>query len=178
MKYINKSNFNSPQDFEKWKKKHKGVSWKDFTENPEYCSIKINLGAHLRISQGNICCYCERRINEYNSHIEHDKPKDSSQFPELMYDYNNLLASCNGNKEQTKHSCGHKKQNWYNPERVSPLSENCEIRITYTAEGFIVPKDKNDEIALETIHVLGLDNEKFIQLRSNVIQELQNSKVI
>lgn len=46
--------------------------------------------------QYNLCAYCEREIDENNTHIEHIKPK--SGYLNRCFDYNNLIASCEGDK--------------------------------------------------------------------------------
>ncbi|MCI5122526.1 MAG: hypothetical protein D3908_15330 [Candidatus Electrothrix sp. AUS4] len=79
------------------------------------------------------------------------------------------MASCN-NKE----SCGHKKGRWYRPDMVSPLTEGCEQRFTYTLDGRIIPLDKEDEVASETIEQLGLNCTKLKDRRKSIIMALDN----
>jgi len=56
---------------------------------------KRALFQHLRKLQGNICCYCQRRIGEVETEIEHFIAK--AVFPELQFSYLNLFAACKGN---------------------------------------------------------------------------------
>ena len=67
-----------------------------------------------------LCCYCEKKVtvDKESSHLEHIKPKAKSQYPNLTFDYNNLLVSCEGNHfneigDNSKTSCGHKKDNFF-----------------------------------------------------------------
>ena len=69
-----------PEEFTKYKSKHKIINWDSFT--PE---IKQVLKQYLLEEQENSCCpYCEIEINLENSHIEHIKPKNI--FPNLLAD--------------------------------------------------------------------------------------------
>jgi uncharacterized protein (TIGR02646 family) len=62
--------------------------------------------------QGFICCYCERRLEERESHIEHLRP----QYPYVndQLKYQNMLCSClkQLNAGEPRH-CGNLKGNWY-----------------------------------------------------------------
>ncbi|EAY30442.1 HNH endonuclease family protein [Microscilla marina] len=94
MKYINKQA--SPQKFEDWKKKNNPTAW----QPPGF------LKKYLLEEQGYICCYCGMRIfdNHYTP-IEHLLPKDKDKYPEKMYEYSNLFASCNGDQKNITHVC-------------------------------------------------------------------------
>ena len=128
MRYIKKQQ--TPQEFLDWKAKSNEdwqPTWDDL-KNPEKTIVRQSL---LK-EQGYICCYCQRRINLNNSHIEHFKPKDESRYPELSLEYTNFLASCQKerinilvdedqedlvNEDQSYPEnpvhCGHLKKNWY-----------------------------------------------------------------
>ncbi|MCI5142008.1 MAG: hypothetical protein D3909_09860, partial [Candidatus Electrothrix sp. ATG1] len=88
-----------------------------------------------------------------------------------LFAYENLLASCN-----RKESCGHKKGKWYSSALVSPLGQDCEQRFTYTLDGRIIPSDKKDSSASETIEQLGLNCPKLKNQRKNIILALDNGK--
>lgn len=66
---------------------------------------------HLIEEQNGLCAYCECRIEKDNSHTDHLKPK--SIYPNLEFNYNNLVASCEGffpeNKDRMNKTCGHRK---------------------------------------------------------------------
>jgi uncharacterized protein (TIGR02646 family) len=94
MRYIKKQE--APPEFTEWKAQE-NEDWKPFWNskatnfrNPQ----KEIVHQSLLTEQGYICCYCQRRINLNNSHIEHFKPKDESCYPELSLEYTNFLASC------------------------------------------------------------------------------------
>jgi hypothetical protein len=101
-----------------------------------------------------------------------------------------LLASCNGYTEEQESEyeeklkqkrdtpkaaqefCGAKKGEWYDDNlTISPLIENCAEYFTYTAAGEIGPAKIDEKAAHETIIRLGLNNEKLIRDREEVIKK-------
>ena len=163
MRGIKKSK--EPDDFSRWKNRNKRTGWNDFTGGLEYGEVKEQLTAE----QLGICCYCEVMLTEHDCHIEHLQPK--SIYPQKMFAYENFLASCN-----RKESCGHKKGKWYSSDMVSPLDEDCEKRFTYTLDGRIIPSDKEDTWALETIEQLGLNCPKLKNQRKNIMLALDDGE--
>ena len=164
MRYIDiEKNTTEPDSFSQWKKCNGGASWNDFSQkSPEH---KRELKEQLITEQLGMCCYCELMLND--SHIEHLKPQ--SIYQQEMFVYGNLLASCNSND-----SCGHKKGKWYEPEMVSPLHKDCEQHFTYTLDGRIIPSDKEDTRASETIEHLRLNCPKLKDRRRSIIKALEN----
>jgi len=121
-------------------------------------ACKRAVHASLLAEQGIICCYCNMRISQDDSHIEHFRPR--GRFPEAELEYENLLASCQlETKRREPLRCGKKKGAWFDENlMISPLQEDCKSRFRFTADGLIHPSDDNDEAANETILRLGLDN--------------------
>ena len=85
MRYIKKQQ--TPQKFSDWKAQA-NEAWQPFWnskatnfQKPE----KESVHKSLLKEQGYICCYCQRRIDLKNSHIEHFKPKD--YYPKLSLEY-------------------------------------------------------------------------------------------
>ena len=174
MRYIKKQE--APQEFLDWKEKH---PLSDYDKLGKKSSNKIKKIVHQSLlkEQGYICCYCQRSINQDDSHIEHFKPKDENYYPELALDYNNLLTSCQKLpiKEEPKH-CGHLKDNWYDENlMISPLQEDCNEYFIYTAFGDILPSedDEKKESAKITIEKLGLNIPKLKSERRGAIEGLQ-----
>lgn len=86
----------------------------------EYTNKKPLREYILKEEQNHLCIYCESTISAENdnSHIEHIKPKDTAKYPELTFEYTNLVVSCNGNchnlqHDENKYCCGHIKDNEY-----------------------------------------------------------------
>lgn len=162
MRYIEKHTA-EPEAFSRWKKDNAKANWNDFSISTEHRDLREQLLAE----QVGMCCYCEVMLTLDDSHIEHLKPK--SKHPKERFAYCNLLASCN-----RKESCGHKKGTWYHPDMISPLAKGCEQRFTYTLDGRIIPSDKEDNLALETIEQLGLNCAKLKDRRKSIIKALDN----
>lgn len=120
--------------------------------------------------QGYLCCYCERRLTDNDSHIEHFKPQSDPSIDPL--DYTNMLCSCQNqlNKGEPRH-CGNLKDNWFNEALlISPLDHGCENRFSFTGDGNIKPEPTTDRAAIETISRLGLDIPKLNALRAGAIE--------
>ena len=115
--------------------------------------------------QGWICCYCERRLNKQDSHIEHLRPQNDPHGDPL--DYNNMVRSCqNRLKKSEPRHCGNRKENWYDPALfVSPLDPGCEERFKFLGDRSILPSDPDDQGASVTILKLGLNLSKLNALR-------------
>jgi uncharacterized protein (TIGR02646 family) len=146
-------------------------SWKDL-----HC--KNLLRSHLVNEQDRLCIYCERRIDEKNSHIEHIYAQ--SNDANLRFEYVNLVASCNGDqceefskdifRPEDVNSCGHKKSNDMNKELfLNPISEhNIDECFSYNNENCTIhPSDKDPNKASYTINLLGLNNTRLNNERSN-----------
>ena len=153
------------------------IAWKALeNENwkPSYSDLssreKKVIKQALMAEQGNICCYCERRLDENDSHIEHFKPQHHEGVDPL--DFSNMLCSCQNQlrKGEPRH-CGSKKGDWFDAELlVSPLVFDCEFRFSFGFDGNIKPASTGDDGATETIKRLGLDIPKLIDMRSKAIE--------
>jgi uncharacterized protein (TIGR02646 family) len=160
-----------PEAFREWKDSQlPSPSWVSLYGSP----AKGTLHESLLDEQGCICCYCGKRIRLEDSHIEHLKPR--SVCPRLQVEYDNLLASCEGDTNavtpRRDRHCGHRKGEWCDPLlMVSPLQENCEEHFRYTLQGEIGPSgDKSMERpAQETILRLGLDSTVLKRARRRAI---------
>lgn len=166
MKHIAKDQ-NTP-DFDKWKASAND-DWQPTYEDLSG-TIKEEVKNSLIKEQGYICCYCERRLTDDGSHIEHFNPQTNNAVNPL--DYANMLCSCQNQLEQGEpRHCGHLKGDWFdNQLLVSPLDPDCEGHFTYTADGKIQPAEKSDDSARMTIEKLGLNVNKLNALRKKAIE--------
>lgn len=172
MKHIIKQE--EPKAFSDWK----ALANEDWT--PTFDDLagetKNAVKTALMSEQGYICCYCERRINDDDSHIEHFQPRHDPEVDPL--DFRNLLCSC---QSQLKHveprHCGHLKGCWFDHDLlVSPLTAECENRFAFRGDGCIKPAVEADNAAAQTIQRLGLDIPKLRALRAKAIEPfLDNS---
>lgn len=169
MKYINKSS-TEPTSLSDWKKQDKmylrgTAKWKRFrtVNGIEY---KKDFTQDLISEQGCICCYCEQKLNIDDCHLEHLFPQSKDVFSESLFDYQNLLCSCQLELEsgEPRH-CGNSKGNDILP--ITPLMPECESKFTYTEDGQI---QHTDEDSKQTIKYLQLDIDKLNDLRRNAIE--------
>lgn len=141
---------------------------------PDYAhlsgEIKRVLKEALMSEQGHICCYCERRLIDDDSHIEHFRPQSNPTVDPL--DYYNLLCSCqNQIKKGEPRHCGNLKNGWFDSHLlVSPLDPGCENRFAFTGDGSIRAAADPDKAASKTIEKLGLDIPKLNALRAQAIE--------
>jgi uncharacterized protein (TIGR02646 family) len=166
MKHIVKQS--EPINFSKWKALAND-NWK-----PTYSDLRGNEKRAVHISlmeeQGYICCYCESRLIEDDSHIEHFRPQHDPMVDAL--DYSNIICSC---QERTKKGdplhCGNLKNKWFDDKLlISPLEEGCENRFRFNGDGTIWAKDLQDKAAITTIKKLGLDLSLMNESRKQAIE--------
>lgn len=166
MKCINKEK--EPKEFSDWKRLE-NEDWQP-CYNDLSGGIKKSVKDALMKEQGCLCCYCERRLIDNDSHIEHLRPQSDSTVDPL--DFSNMLCSCqNQLKKGEPRHCGNLKDNWFDDARlISPLDSGCESRFAFTGDGSIMPALATDAAATETISRLGLDIPKLKALRDSAIE--------
>lgn len=164
MKKINKEA--SPEWFETWKQDYKDTNGREAHYKDDFSSADVDgqerrrrLRKQLIEEQGYICCYCMKRISIDNSHIEHFWPK--TFFQEIDLDYSNMFASCNGEGSLLlDEHCGHKKEDWWRENMVSPAEAEVETMFRYSFDGRIhsAARRPTTNIAQEMIIQMGLDS--------------------
>jgi len=123
----------------------------------------------LMKEQGYICCYCERRLEENDSHIEHFQPQSDPAVDDI--DFENMLCSCqNKLKKGDPRHCGNLKGDWFDVTLlVSPFDSACGSKFGFKGDGTIYPiEDAFD--AKTTIENLGLNIGKLNALRESTIE--------
>ncbi|MEQ8822079.1 MAG: retron system putative HNH endonuclease [Sumerlaeia bacterium] len=166
-----------PEDFAERRGDHPHVEWESRAFKTK---VKRSLRHKLVEEQGFICCYCNGRITEATSHVEHLKPR--SLFPELDLSYWNLLASCGGSRSEQglKNApihCGPAKGNWYDEEQfVSPLMRDCRRYFRFLASGQIEPapglSPEEKSRAATTIEILRLNHPSLVRRRGEALRVL------
>lgn len=151
-----------PKSFSEWKALENEV-WKPTYE--QLCGqVKKDLKHALIAEQGGICCYCERRLDDKDSHIEHLNPQCYS--PEGQLDFQNMLCSCQKHlKKKEPLHCGNSKGD--KSISITPLQADCTDHFTYTMDGYIKGVDDTSQ---HVITVLQLDIDKLNDLRKQVIE--------
>ncbi|MEO5339622.1 MAG: TIGR02646 family protein [Magnetococcus sp. MYC-9] len=172
MKHIDKAD--EPAPFADWKRQNipLGMGYGEL-----HGDVKNGLHAALMREQGWICCYCERRITQADSHIEHFCPqRGDDACPKQDLDYRNLLCSCqlpHAPVPKEPRHCGVLKGQWFSSALISPMDVDCEGRFRFAADGSVYPAD-NDRDAKMTIERLGLDIDKLRKLRASALQALED----
>ncbi|MCU7814974.1 MAG: TIGR02646 family protein [Candidatus Thiodiazotropha sp. (ex Rostrolucina anterorostrata)] len=165
MKQIQKQQ--EPQLFTEWKAQANDDWQPDFGDlgGDEKQAVK----QALMREQGEICCYCERRLTDDDSHIEHFRPQSDPDVDSL--DFGNMLCSCQNRLQRGEpRHCGNSKSAWFDKILlISPLDAGCESRFAYNGDGHIKPKLDADGAASETIRRLALDIPKLRALRAAAI---------
>lgn len=163
--------------------------FKTDTENlsdwKKYKRKKKRLKKHIlehEHEQDHLCCYCEKGITfeGTSSHIEHIKPQ--TKYPELVFEYYNLLVSCQGDHcndpgDSSAYICGHKKDDDYeydkflDPTKYEDISEY----FTFNYEGEILPSKKDVEKSQYTIDLLNLngENNRLAEARKKTVTSLK-----
>lgn len=157
MRYILK--FSEPADFTQWKKDHPEAKYKDLSRayRSETRVVKQNLRASLRAEQHALCCYCECRLPGDDFHIEHFKPKDKDQFPELQLEYNNMHACCQSQySKDGNDTCGHRKGNFFSSNLVSPLEPDCADHFSYSWDGSVTGIDPRGSVTIKKLNLNSL----------------------
>ncbi|MEH1779391.1 MAG: retron system putative HNH endonuclease [Nostoc sp.] len=170
MKYIKKSE--EPESFTVWKNlanEDWQPSWENFSK-PQ----KTDVHNSLLQEQGFICCYCGRRINTDDSHLEHLKPRTT--YPQSALEYTNILASCQKDtvRKEPLH-CGKIKDKWYDDNlMISPLDVYCAEFFRYTDDGQILATNNSEkQLAAETtIDKLALNIDKLKDLRAKALEPI------
>lgn len=176
-------------------KKSRYIEWTDLKK-----ATKQVLRESLCKDQYYLCCYCGKKINpclcdgpngENNVVIEHIFPRASNK--PKMFDYNNLLASCNGNKYLSYRGSGYEKEDWYTCDdakgneliTVTPLDANCEGRTLVSRRGKLIIKNSTDIDFNDTIEklclnakVLRFEREKVIRVYFKDAESLKDKTYI
>jgi len=134
-------------------------------------NLKTSLKEYiLKHEQNYLCIYCEEKIEKIeHSHLEHIKHQD--EYSHLIFDYNNLVVSCNGDGKcnpknagkNRKTTCGHKKNDKELP--LNPLKDiNISDYFEFVEENekmsiLIKPSDLDKEKAQDMIEILNLNSD-------------------
>ena len=124
-----------------------------------------NLREHFIHSQYYLCAYCCRRITFEDSLIEHIKPQ--SGFSNLTMDYDNMIANCRSEGEES--TCSNKKGSKYDEQMfISPLDENCNSHFSFSPNGEIFGETAKGSYMID---LLGLQSYKLKRARAAKIKE-------
>ncbi len=163
MKQISKQ---EPQLYQDFIRQNLPTKWNDVS-----LSIGYELRMHILMEEQNYqCAYTEIRIEPEDSHIDHFRKQ--SLFPNMRFDWNNLLVS--GNSEVYGAKCKDKKLK--KPEDyqflINPVIDNPKDYFSYSLTGDILV-DKDDPKAIVSIDYFNLNDYALLEQRKQVIREIQ-----
>ena len=125
--------------------------------------------------QGYICCYCMKRIEGWDSHIEHFIPRNirntdphSVRAENVELKYDNMFESCSGEHGDWSH-CGRYKDREDSLMLLSPTEEKLDEHFRYTMDGHITAASDLDSQAMTTIRILNLDSFELKRHRQTAI---------
>jgi len=137
---------------------------------------KPQLRRALLAEQGYLCCYCNQRIeDDHTTPIEHFRPKGMDLYRHQVFDYQNLLACCDGGERDTTKP----RETWctlfkgskdpfYPDHIISPLEPDCLDYFEFDEQGQIHPANRNER-AEKTIAFLNLKAKRLIIQRQEAI---------
>ena len=178
MRYIEKGN--SPAGFELWKAQEEPTNWSNLPSNlpPEeqredgvHYYSRVQLLGELVTEQRELCAYCTQRIAvSHRTPIDHVVPREGDAQTHLIFDYSNLVASCDGNQRDStkpiKRHCDAAKGSKLLP--ITPLQADCESRIRFADNGKIVNPEKDPEVTT-TVEILNLNLARLVNHREAAI---------
>lgn len=150
----------TPEFFTKYILRNNPQHWEEISP------IRQELREHILKEQGNCCAYTEIRIREStNSHIDHYRTRNL--FPQLTFDYHNMLVSCNSEEYGAKHKDKQIKATEDYDVLVDPVKEvpSDFIEFAYTGEVLSVGGSAKGE---KTISFFNLNAKALVERRKTM----------
>lgn len=146
----------------------------DYSESRDFYSLtslkKEEVRNRLVQEQGYLCCYYMMRIHgmQEDTNIEHNKPR--SKYPELIFDYSNLLAACTRTKGEKKRTDSQTCDIAKGESEISknPALNNVEVLIQYDINGNISSKDPTFHNDL--VKTLNLNHKTLVESRKALLK--------
>ena len=162
MKKINKS---EPVFYQNYISGNKPQTWKQLSFD-----IGFDMRTYMLMEEQNFqCAYTEIRLEPEQSHIDHFKKK--SLYPNLTFQWNNLLTSSNydfyGARFKDKHI---KKAHYQNI--INPVIENPQQYFTYSFTGEILIDPKNEKAKL-TVEIFNLNDRSLVEQRKAIAEVIR-----
>jgi len=157
MKKIDKA---EPKFFKKFIQKNRPVNWEGTND------IRADLRKYILESEQNFqCAYCESAISPDSSysHIDHFKRKHF--YPELTFDHNNLLVSCNNTDHCALHKDSQVKSKDIYNNIINPVFEEPTMFFEYYTNGKLHSKNAKAKFTEE---IFNLNHPALKQQRNNV----------
>lgn len=164
----------APQALVKFVKKFKPSQWSELSSLDSDHAVYDACITSLRAEQHEVSAYTELPLNSGSLHIDHYRRRHL--FPQLTFDWNNLLADQhNPNFGADRKDSLLKTRDEYDL-LISPVADDPSFFFTYQLNGDIIarpdlsPADR--ERAEFTIHCFGLQHNSLRERRKAIIQML------
>ena len=161
-----------PSYFSTAKSKIKLFKTKGAWEDKHIAEIRPKLRSNMLLEeQMLLCAYCEKEIDESskNSNIDHFKTRNL--FPELTFEYSNLLVSCNTKERCSNFKDTHIKSREEYENIVNPTFENPNDFFDYLLTGEIIARNEKGQL---TIDIFNLKDKALTQCRLQIIKSLEH----
>lgn len=166
--------------FQQFKDRNPGADWNQDYSRPGctgYASYQESRLTILMEEQECQCGYCEVLINhEQDCHLDHYRKR--SMFPQLAFDWDNLVAATNDEDfgAKFKDNKAKIKQADYD-EFFNPVSDNVHEYLYYNQRGEVEPHPKlKDDVLVKkvtrTIEVFNLQDNSLVSRRKTIIAEI------
>lgn len=160
MKKINKGS--EPESLALWKRRNRNKRYQDVNSD-----IRQDIRKACVSEQFYLCAYCCAEIDADNHSCHNEHVEAQYIAPNRTLDYNNIVASCNTNKQ-----CGHSHASKDLP--LTPLMDECESEFKFYINGKVKGLS---ERAKKSIDILNLGDEEqknryLIETRKRLIESL------
>ncbi len=163
MKKINKK---EPDFFRRFLSRNTPESWGELS-----IEIGFDVRTYMLMEEQNFqCAYTEIRLEPEKSHIDHFKKK--SLFPNLAFEWENLLTSCNYDYYGARFKDRQIKREQYQ-NLINPVAEDPQQYFTYSFTGEILI-DENNEKAKITRDLFNLNDRSLVEQRKLVAEGIKS----
>lgn len=146
-----------------------GASWDAFKNHDKNKSHR-ELMEYLYAMQHGCCAYCERRLQEGKSHVDHVEPRGNRETEHLTLTCSNLVLSCNNPQ-----SCGSTKHNHRLPIQPRP-GANVHFRLIGSSGKLRPARRDSAADAKFCIHnSLNLNHPLYCEERRQAVQGIMNN---
>lgn len=158
-----------PDFYKKFREKNKPRPWEDLSKEIGYEVREYMLSEE----QNSQCAYTETALgpDPGNSHVDHFRKQ--SLFADLIFDWNNLLTSCNGKD----YGAGHKDRKIREKKDyeclINPVAEDPHEYFYYALTGEILAAENNKKGQF-TIDAFKLNHRSLVNQRADVVRDVQS----
>lgn len=157
---------NPPEFFSKYIAHNKPANWEDIT------AIRAELRKYILEEQGSCCAYTEIRLDcANNAHIDHFKKQHL--FPELKFDYTNMLVSCNSEQYGGKYKDKQVSDKNIYQDLINPTEESSADYFEFTYTGKVLPLNDCTK-GKQTISHFNLNNKDLVNHRKGIAYCIKN----